>query len=115
VVRVGVELASAFVEPRLLRAVAQIPPHRLGTPVGVFLRHEVAALDDEQPRAGRSERVRDGAATRPAPDDDDVVRVRHSDAYTWSMSCWSSIARSRLISGCPPVRIAPRKSRYIAR
>src|SRR4030095_2651296 len=118
VVRVRIELASPFVEPHLSRAVAQVLPHGVGIPVRVFLRHEVAALDDQEPRAGRGEGVRDRAAAGPAADDDDVVDVSgrgHSDAYTWSMSRWSSIARSRLICGGAPVWMAWRKSRYIAR
>jgi hypothetical protein len=80
-VRVRAERAACFVEPGFGGAVAQLLPHRGRIPVVVFLRNEVAALDDQDLRAGRRQLARDGAAAGAAPDDHNVVRMAHcSDA-----------------------------------
>ena len=72
VVRVGAELAAALVNPVFVDAVAKMLPHGLRIPVLCFLRDEVAALDDEDARAGARERMRNSATASTAPDDDDV-------------------------------------------
>ena len=73
IMRVRLELPPAVVEPALRRAVAQLLPHCVGAPVFLFLRHEVAALDQEDPRAGPGKGVRHRAAAGAGADDDDVV------------------------------------------
>src|SRR6185436_8477928 len=77
VVRVGTELAAVLVEPALVDAVAEVLPDRLRVPVLIFLRDEVAALEDERPGARAGERVRERAAACAAADDDDVVTMGH--------------------------------------
>src|SRR5688500_18273366 len=114
--RVRRKLPAAAVEPALLRLIADLCPDGFGTPVLLFLRDEIAALEDEDARVGLRQRMRHRPAAHPAADDHDVEAVRHRLlAYTWSMRRWSSIARSRLISGARRSRIEPTKSWYIAR
>jgi hypothetical protein len=52
VVRVGTELAAAMVHPFFAGLIAQMLPDGFGIPVLVFLRNEVAALDDQDARVG---------------------------------------------------------------
>ena len=78
VVRVGPELAAAFVEPALLRLIAQVLPDRLRIPVLRFLGNEIAPLEHEDARPGLGKRVRHRPAARAAPDDDDVVALGHA-------------------------------------
>ena len=52
VMGVRAELLAAFVDPPLLRLIAKVLPDRFGAPVLGFLRDEIAALEDENARAG---------------------------------------------------------------
>ena len=49
-----------------------------GSPVVQLLGEVVTALQQQDPLAGRRERVRQGAAARTGSDNDDVELVRHS-------------------------------------
>src|SRR5437016_3586076 len=110
VVRVREKFGAVLVEPPLSGSIPELLPHRLRAPVLLLLRDEIAALENEDTRC----RVRQGVGSRPsaraAADDDDVVTLVQS----CSISRWSSMARSRLISGARPSLIDRRKSRYIA-
>ena len=77
VVRIGSELATVLVEPALVDPVAKMFPDRLGIPVLVLLRDEVAALEDQDSRGGVRKRLGKRAAARAAADDDDVVVAGH--------------------------------------
>ena len=68
---------AALVEPGLGGAIAQLPPHRVGAPVLIFLGDEVAALDDKDLRAGVGQRARNGAAASATSNNDDVEGGHH--------------------------------------
>ena len=83
VVRVRPELVPALVEPALAGLIAQMLPDRLRTPVLVFLRDEVAALENQDARGAVRQRVGHGPAARAAADDDDVVAFGPHQAVGW--------------------------------
>ena len=78
--RVRRELAAAVVEPALARAVAEVLPDRVRIPVLALLRHEVAALEDEDARRVLRQRLRHRAAAGAGADNDDVVVLVHCGA-----------------------------------
>jgi hypothetical protein len=75
VVDAGVERAAILVVPGLRRLVAIGDEHRLAVPVLPLARQEIAALQQQDARAGRREGVRKRAAARAGSNDDDVVAV----------------------------------------
>ena len=77
VVRVGRELFASSVEPAFLRPIAELLPHRFGIPVLVLLRDEIAALEEQDARAGRRQRMRHRPAAGAGADDDEVVGLGH--------------------------------------
>ncbi len=78
VVGIRPEWLAAFVQPGFGGAVSEIFPDRGGIPVVIFLRDEIAALDDQDLRAGAGQLARHRAAAGAAANDDDIERVHYS-------------------------------------
>ena len=134
VVGVGAERGAVVAQPRLRRLVAPLLPDGGGVPVLGFPRHEAAPFEKQDAGRGAGQGPGQGASPRARPDDDDVEPFaphRGSDsrpvqppptgaaaavsaARMRSMTRWSSMAASRLISGRRPDRTAATKSRYMA-
>ena len=70
------ELQALFVQPAFPRPIAQVPPDGLGTPVLLFLWHEVAALEDQNARAGVRQRLAVGCEVVAIPGQSVAARCR---------------------------------------
>src|SRR5713101_2326999 len=73
VVRVRVQLFAVFVLPLFFRLILAFDVDRAAVPVVLLAVHVVAAFEQKNAFAGRSQLVGERAATRAGPDDDHIV------------------------------------------
>ena len=103
VVDLRLERRPAAVVPRVLRDVAVVDEHVLCEPVRGFARQPVAALEQEDPLAGRSKLARQRAAACARPDDDDVVGFhchRCASSSSGTMILPAASRRARCENAC---------------
>src|SRR6266508_419514 len=67
VVLLGIEELAVLVLPHSGVAIAQVAPHRTGVPVLALARVPAPAFEQQDPLAGRRQRVRERAAAAPDP------------------------------------------------
>ena len=82
VVLLGQERAALLVGPAAAVAIAVLDPHLGRVPILLLPAQVVAPLEDEDALAGGRQRVGQGAAAGPGPDDDEIEVLGHDVPFT---------------------------------
>ena len=69
----GMQVVAFFVRPDVFCVIAVLEEHGGGVPVGLFLRQEWTALENEHALARLGQMIGERSAAGACPDDDDVV------------------------------------------